>query len=149
MTTGPIILAIDFSACSAAAVPVAQSLARSCQAMLLVVHVLPGEPTARLGAYYASLSDPNVTAAARQLVESAPATADLACDHRILTGDPAEEIVRLARQESARMIVIGTHGRTGAKKLLMGSVAEHVVRNSPCPVVVCRDPNDVSGPQET
>jgi nucleotide-binding universal stress UspA family protein len=139
MTSGPIILATDFSACSAAAVPVAQSLARSCQAALLAVHVLPGEPAARLGPYYASLSDPHVTAAARRLVESAPATADVACDHRILEGAPAEEIVRLAREESARMIVIDTHGRTGAKRLLMGSVAEGVVRNAPCPVVVCRD----------
>ncbi len=130
MTSGPIVFATDFSVGSARGWPIAQMLARATKTALLVVHVAPGEPTARLGPFYASLADPNVSAVARQLVESASAPPDLACEHRILEGDPAGEIVRLARQESAAMIVIGTHGRTGAKRLLMGSVAEAVIRGA-------------------
>jgi universal stress protein A len=55
-------------------------------------------------------------------------------------GNPADEIVQLARDEEASLIVLGTHGRTGFSRLLMGSVAEVVVRRSPCPVLVYRPP---------
>ena len=54
-------------------------------------------------------------------------------------GDPASEIVRIAEEEKADMIVLGTHGRTGMSRLLMGSVAEAVVRRSPSPVLVYRE----------
>jgi nucleotide-binding universal stress UspA family protein len=54
-------------------------------------------------------------------------------------GDPAHEILQRAAQLSADLIVVGTHGRTGLKRLLVGSVAEVVVRRASCPVVVVRD----------
>jgi nucleotide-binding universal stress UspA family protein len=54
-------------------------------------------------------------------------------------GDPASEIVRIAEDDAAEMIVLGTHGRTGVTRLLMGSVAEAVVRRAPCPVLVYRE----------
>ena len=54
-------------------------------------------------------------------------------------GDPAAEVVRIAEEESAEMIVMGTHGRTGLTRLLMGSVAEAIVRRSPCPVLTYRE----------
>jgi nucleotide-binding universal stress UspA family protein len=56
-----------------------------------------------------------------------------------LTGDPAEEIVRQAAKVDADVIVLATHGRTGIKRLLLGSVAEKVVRHAGCPVFVLRD----------
>lgn len=141
MSKQPIIFATDFSAGSACGWPVAQNLARAMDAPLIVVHVVSGEPTAELGPFYASLADPNVSAIARELVESAKASSDLSCEHRILEGDPKKQIVHLAEKERAAMIVIGTHGRTGAIRLLMGSVAESVVRHATCPVVVCRQAN--------
>jgi nucleotide-binding universal stress UspA family protein len=59
--------------------------------------------------------------------------------HRLTIGDPAGEIVRIAGEEKAEMVVMGTHGRTGMTRLLMGSVAEGVVRRAPCPVLVYRE----------
>ena len=56
----------------------------------------------------------------------------------ITKGTPYLEIIRKARQTRADLIVMGTHGRTGAKHLLMGSVAERVVRLAPCPVLTVK-----------
>jgi hypothetical protein len=53
-------------------------------------------------------------------------------------GDPAGEIVRIAAEEGVEMIVLGTHGRSGMTRMLMGSVAEAVVRRATCPVLVYR-----------
>jgi nucleotide-binding universal stress UspA family protein len=53
-------------------------------------------------------------------------------------GDPAGEIVRIAAEEGVDMIVLGTHGRSGISRMLMGSVAEGVVRRASCPVLVSR-----------
>ena len=53
-------------------------------------------------------------------------------------GSPAEDIVRLAREIKADLIVIGTHGRHGLSRVFLGSVAERVVRTAPCPVLTVR-----------
>jgi nucleotide-binding universal stress UspA family protein len=53
-------------------------------------------------------------------------------------GDPAREIVRVARSIRANLLVIGTHGRTGWSKLMLGSVAQRVVATAPCPVLSVR-----------
>jgi nucleotide-binding universal stress UspA family protein len=59
---------------------------------------------------------------------------------KVITGRPFVEIVRYARQQAIDLIVIATHGRSGFKHVLMGSVAERVVRKAPCPVLTCRSP---------
>jgi nucleotide-binding universal stress UspA family protein len=56
----------------------------------------------------------------------------------VLTGDPAEDIVRYADERAIDLIVIGTHGRTGLRHILSSSVTEKVVRSSPCPVLTVR-----------
>lgn len=56
-----------------------------------------------------------------------------------VSGDPAIEIVKQAAAVEADLIVLGTHGRTGIKRLLLGSVAENVVRTASCPVFVVRE----------
>ena len=56
----------------------------------------------------------------------------------VLTGDAAGEIVRLARDRAIDLIVVGTHGRRGLRRLVVGSVAERIVREAPCAVVVAR-----------
>ena len=58
-----------------------------------------------------------------------------------LTGPAAEAIVRQARKWRADLIVIGTHGRRGLKRLVMGSDAEQIVRNAPAPVMLVRQPS--------
>ena len=55
-----------------------------------------------------------------------------------ISNAPAQEIVDYAADIHADLIVVGTHGRSGVSRLLMGSVAEHVVRSAPCPVLVVR-----------
>lgn len=54
-------------------------------------------------------------------------------------GDPAEKIVALARHVDADLIIVGTHGRTGIKRMILGSVAERIVRLAGCPVLVIRE----------
>ena len=56
----------------------------------------------------------------------------------VAVGRPAEEILRVAREEKVDLIVMGTHGRTGVRHLLLGSVAEAVTRHAPCPVLTAR-----------
>jgi nucleotide-binding universal stress UspA family protein len=56
----------------------------------------------------------------------------------IAVGKPAEEIVRVAQEEGVDLVVMGTHGRTGVRHLLLGSVAEDVTRHAPCPVFTVR-----------
>jgi hypothetical protein len=58
----------------------------------------------------------------------------------LLVGDPASAILRVTQELPADLIVMGTHGRTGLGRLLMGSVAEQVVRKAPCPVVTVKTP---------
>jgi len=59
---------------------------------------------------------------------------------KVLSGRPFVEIIRYARQQGIDLIVIATHGRSGLSHVLMGSVAERVVRKAPCPVLTCRSP---------
>ena len=56
----------------------------------------------------------------------------------MVTGDPAQQIVRMARSKRADLIVVGTHGRRGFSKFFLGSVAERVIATAPCPVMTVR-----------
>jgi len=58
---------------------------------------------------------------------------------KVAVGKPPDEILRVAREEGMDLIVMGTHGRTGLRHVLLGSVAEAVVRAAPCPVLTIRD----------
>ena len=57
---------------------------------------------------------------------------------RVLQGDPREALIDEAKKERADLLVVGSHGRTGLEKLLMGSVASHVVTHAPCSVLVVK-----------
>jgi nucleotide-binding universal stress UspA family protein len=63
---------------------------------------------------------------------------------RVLVGDPAIELVRHAHETGCDLLVVGTHGRAGLTRLVLGSVAEKVVRHAPCPVLVAREAPDVA-----
>jgi nucleotide-binding universal stress UspA family protein len=63
---------------------------------------------------------------------------------RAAVGKPAEEILCVAREEKVDLIVMGTHGRTGVRHLLLGSVAEEVTRHAPCPVFTVRSGRDAA-----
>jgi nucleotide-binding universal stress UspA family protein len=68
------------------------------------------------------------------------AAAGLQAESRVPQGDPRALLIELAKQEQADLIVVGSHGRTGLEKLVMGSVATHVVTHAPCSVLVVRGP---------
>ncbi len=64
----------------------------------------------------------------------------LPCRYHYVTGEPAHEICRLAKNESIDLIVMSSHGRSGTSRLLLGSVAERVMRNAHCPVLIVKQP---------
>jgi len=67
--------------------------------------------------------------------------AGLKAETRVVQGDPREALVETARAEGVDLIVVGSHGRTGLAKILIGSVATHVVSHAPCNVLVVKLPN--------
>jgi len=68
--------------------------------------------------------------------------AGLAVDACAPLGDPREVLCDVAREQHADLVVVGSHGRTGLKRLVLGSVASHVVAHAPCTVVVVKDRAD-------
>jgi universal stress protein A len=135
-----ILFPTDFSTSSDAGLEQATSLARDTGASLLIVHV--EEPPAAYGGgemYYGVL-EPDNTELVKMLEAVVPHDANVPYEHRMLMGDPATEIVRLADEEKVDLIVMGTHGRGGLRRLLMGSVAESVVRHANCPVFSFKQP---------
>lgn len=59
---------------------------------------------------------------------------------QVIHGDPRTVLEEIARSEQADLVIVGSHGRSGIKKLLLGSVAAHVIAHAPCPVLVVRAP---------
>jgi nucleotide-binding universal stress UspA family protein len=78
-----------------------------------------------------------------QLEQIHPADPRINVRHVLLEGDPAAEIVRYAEESAVDLIVMGTHGRSGLERLLMGSVAEKVMRDAPCSVLVVKLPRGI------
>ena len=134
-----ILMPTDFSHASDAALPHAEALAKQSNARLLIVHVEEPPLAYGGGELYYGLPEPNSERILKMLEDVKPADAAVPFTHRLAMGDPAAEIVRIAKDEGAEMIILGTHGRTGVSRLLMGSVAEAIVRRAPCPVLVYRE----------
>jgi nucleotide-binding universal stress UspA family protein len=78
-----------------------------------------------------------------QLEQIRPINPRIAVNHVFLEGDPATEIVKYTRDAAIDLVVMGTHGRTGLERLLMGSVAEKVMREALCSVLVVKLPRGV------
>jgi nucleotide-binding universal stress UspA family protein len=78
-----------------------------------------------------------------QLEQIRPVDPGIAVHHVFLDGDPATEIVQYAADAGIDLIVMGTHGRTGLERLLMGSVAEKVMRDAHCSVLVVKLPKGI------
>ena len=104
----------------------------------IAAYTVPGEATG-VGLYAEAIEEQTklhqeLTAhAEKQLREAGFPT-----EARVLPGDPGEVLIRTAKDENVDLIVVGSHGRTGVTKLLMGSVASHVVTHAPCSVLVAR-----------
>ena len=131
-----ILVPIDFSQDSEHAVDTAVGLARQFQARITLLHAIhiPEAAEVNLAAYMDKIrSEADQSMASRlKRVQDAGITAD----GLSVVGAPSQTIVDTARDKQADLIVMGTHGRTGLRHMLIGSVAERVVRLTPCPVMV-------------
>ena len=135
-----ILVPTDFSAASRTALPYAIGIAKEMDAALTVVHVVPSNTPATVSHIGFILEQKHLLKHARTAIETLRAEEipeDLSCETIVLNGAPAAEICAVAK--SFDLIVIATHGRTGLSHFLIGSVAEKVLRHSPCPVLAVRD----------
>ena len=145
-----ILVPIDFSEASLKALPVAQRMAGE-GGRLDVIHVLhelpPGHPAAMWGKLGAEERCENVKAEMRRVLKG------LELDHagviaRVQEGNPARVIVDVAAELGVDQIIIPSHGRHGVPRLVLGSVAEVVVRRAACPVMVLRGAEEPVWPPE-
>jgi nucleotide-binding universal stress UspA family protein len=130
----------DFSDRCRPAFELACALARDYGATLVVVHVVQLPFLEPVEGVLVPTPIDEAEADRGRLEQVRPADPRVAVCHRLAEGDPAEEILRIAAGEKADLIVMGTHGRTGLARLLVGSVAEAVLRQAPCPVLTVKEP---------
>ncbi len=139
-----ILVPVDFSDCSSKALRYAVAMARPAGARLRLVYVMPANYF--IGSEFGPVDFPvpegewrdqslrELESLARREVGGG-----VGFEVEVLQGQPAQEIAAAAREWQASLIVISTHGRTGLRHVLVGSVAENVVRYAPCPVLVVRE----------
>lgn len=140
-----ILVPMDFSDCSDAALRYGRALAEAFGASLHLLHVVQDPYTqpwaaeafpAPLGEMLQQWQEQARTRLVAVLGEKDRAAATIAT----VVGSPFYEIVRYAAEQEIDLIVIGTHGRGPVAHMLLGSVAEKVVRKAPCPVLTVRHP---------
>jgi len=131
-----ILCPVNFDQGSLAAVPVAAELAREHKATLYLLHVvdlhLAPEP---------ALSSAEAQTAAETKLERIghqKLKAGTRYEIQVMTGDPAVEVLQMAARLGIDLIVMATHGRKGLHRLVLGSVAERVVREARCPVLTVK-----------
>ncbi len=141
-----IVVPTDFSDCSQEAWAVAKRVAAAPGSELILLHVLTEVPLYAEGVLNIKNAR-KIREGARKWVESAlddwvaKARAEGLSGRAVVrSGVAHQEIVGLVRDERADLVVIGTHGRGGINRALLGSVADRVVRLAPCPVLTVREP---------
>jgi nucleotide-binding universal stress UspA family protein len=130
----------DFSRRADYAFSLAASLARDHGARLVALHVNPPPLNDFDFKEKDRMFKERLWEAIRRLEAIDPRVRDIRIDSVWVDGDPAREILRTAEANDCDLIVMGTHGRTGLDRLLMGSVAEKVSREAPCPVLTAKAP---------
>lgn len=132
-----ILFPTDLSVEADHALEVARSLARDHQAKIVLMHA--AMPVATVEVYIPQADvDATRSQARRQLEAAAAHITEVPVEADVLIGEPGHMIVGLAEKLSADLIVMGTHGRGGVSRLLLGSVADYVLRNAPCPVLTIK-----------
>ena len=143
-TVQKILVPLDVSAHSAEAVAFAGDLARRYDATLTLVHVYQVVNYAAAEGFrlYTPTQLTSLLDELQEQLKSAEAEARTAGAVRVelltVQGDPFTELLALARDKVFDLIVMGTHGRTGFRHALLGSIAEKLVRTAPCPVLTVR-----------
>ena len=139
-----VLLPVDFADLATTAFDIACALARDYRAELVLTHVVePAFISASDGPIPSGLEEP----ALERLRAIRPADSAIAVRHVLATGVPVQEILRVAADTKCDLIVMGTHGRGGLSRMIMGSVAEGVLRKSTCPVVTVRSLTRVASPE--
>lgn len=140
-----ILVPTDFSEGATRALRLAVTLARESGGHVTLFHCAPnvdmlGHGTIDNALYYGALMDRLAEELERLLAKALgdEVPKGLSRDHAHVIGFPPDEIVRRAKEGSYDLIVMGTHGRTGLQKALMGSVTARVIQRSEVPVLVCR-----------
>jgi nucleotide-binding universal stress UspA family protein len=146
ITVSKILVAVDFSSSSKIAVEYAGALAKVLQSTVTLFHVyqMPDLMNSIVPGADNAVDAEKDRALARRWLEELRAEAQKHIDveMRVVVehGSPAQEIISLSRSGGFDMVVMGTHGRTGLRHVLMGSVAEAVVRRALCPVLTIHLP---------
>ena len=146
-----IVCAIDFSDCSMHALNYATSLAQEADAHLTVVHVIELPPDLPREVHENGFAVPQRVQESIALVEedrlarlqvAIPDSVRAYCtaDTLLATGKPYREILRIAAEQQADLLVVGIHGRGAIDRFLFGSTAQHLVRQATCPVLTLRTP---------
>jgi nucleotide-binding universal stress UspA family protein len=133
---------VDFSECSQAAFQIALTLARDYRARLIVLHVAVSPPFVTPGEFERALQrlDGYRSELENRLRQLYPSDSIAGVEYRIQDGDPTIEILGVAREARCDLLVMGTHGRIGLGRMLLGSVAEKVVRKAACPILTVKAP---------
>lgn len=137
LTFKNILVPTDFSEAAAKSLQLALAVANGQDATLHLCHIL-APPAMGYGEVLTDLTANAYADAAKKQLDEVAVPAGVKTTRRLIEGDPPTEIVRLAKELSCDLIVLGSHGRTGLMRLLMGSVAEHVLRHAPCPVLTLK-----------
>jgi len=147
-----ILFATDFSECAARAQAYAVFLAQAYQAKLDILHVLefqPGmDPDYDINKMYLEQLRKQAVQQLDELLNLA-ALAALSAQGQITVGIPSRQIKMVAKERDTDLVVLGTQGRTGLEHILLGSTAERVVRDAPCPVLTVRLPRAQGELKET
>ncbi|MBI4455323.1 MAG: universal stress protein [Acidobacteria bacterium] len=142
MNLRKIVVATDFSEASQAAVETAFSLTLESGAILYLLHVMDFvlEATAPMVGVVGPSIEELYREEMQRLQELIPQNwkKDVNIETAVLVGTAASEIASFAREKEADLIVVGTHGRTGLARVLMGSTAEGLLRQAPCQVLVVK-----------
>ena len=149
MNVSRILFPTDFSSCGDEALELATSLARDSGATLVIVHVEELPASYGAGHMYYGPAEPTTAQLRQMLHEVVPSDREVKCEYHLLTGDSVRTLVDFADAQKVDLIVMGTHGRTGLFHVLMGSVAEKVVRHATCPVVTVKHPRHPSVERKT
>jgi nucleotide-binding universal stress UspA family protein len=136
-----ILCATDFSDFSNQTIPLGSALAKEFDATLLICHVVE-LPFATM--YGEVQLDPiaqqaRMTTAAYEMLARIVQEEDVDWTPLVVIGHPADEIVRLAVQEQVDLVVSATHGRSGIKRMILGSVTERLMRTLTCPLLIVRE----------
>lgn len=138
----------DFSAPSDSALRLACSLARDYGARLVLLHVV--EPPVYYGELGMTVPLPSDfhESLHRRLSKLVPTDSGVNVETVLIEGSAPREILHVAQEQRVDLIVLGTHGRTGVARVLLGSVAESVIRHSDIPVLTVKTPSALDHEEE-